>query len=1068
MGVRILMGATRRDREALLLDALTSGGDPFCRGVDALFLVPTRRRAASLTEALQRRFEGRCWLPPVLTFEELFDRYAFEEGEVEAYVSEEARFRLIEGLWLRLSQGCRLSRGFVRAMAEGVAWVYVEQAEREIPLEELGEALQLDPPLMPRGIEVASRYRAFLQARRLLDKHLQAEVLVETWQRQGFPEPCRFLVLDEFSAWSPLERSTLKALFPSFEETLVTLAIPDEGADALESHRAFEGIREMLAFLEPCCPQRIVAKPSGGRSRPAEVAQRLFQRQTKPLEPGEPTFRLLRCANRREEVRTVARLIRERLRFDSAAWRRFVVVVPTWRPYQGLIEETFREYGLPTTFGRGVPLSEIPVFRRIAKALSALSEFPEGWTPGVVRDVFEGASLPEGPSLRKRTEQLLGRPLEEPTLPFDAHRLATWAQQAGVVEPFHPERWFHRVVLAWEGVGERGSSLESEKPRCQLAHDIAVVEDAIGSFRRLLTATPEEFGETFRRLCVAYGIVRQTVPPPSPEAPEYREYSGWNAFEELLAEVEESFRILSLLTGNPPRGAAFAEALAQALADEARQCFPPQSEDGIRILSPEQALGESYDDLFIVGMVEGEFPRRSSFAFDVPSGDPLPLERFRFRELLRNAENVVLTYPVLELGREVVRSPFLEDVLEVYGTPNADEIAPLTEEERFPLLSVREVLLAMGQRQNPAGSEVLRSSNVPVLLRMETLRSRLDEWSPYDGYLSETPAVRAALEADGIPLYTVSELETYARCPIRYFFAVRLRLHVGDPLREDVAPNVRGQVVHEILAHFYRDRNVDLDRETLNRRMLLAAEEVLRRYDAIYPNLYWEEERNALLRGLNEAERGALAAFLDVECSALYPVKGEFTRSFYSELEVSLTLPRRDGSGSFEVVGRTDRVDLDRKTGKYVVFDYKTGSAPSLKHTKEGYAFQLPFYLLALRGRGGCREGVASAFYYVKGPAEVGFPDVLYVEEEATEENRNRSGRLPRDAFDAFLQQTLERFVEIEEHIRRGRFHWTLAAEEVAGCRFCPYREVCRMNPSRRDRFQTTQPHYAAGKGVAS
>lgn len=1063
MAVRILMGTTHRDREMLLWDVLAPAGDS--REVDALFLVPTRRRAISLTKALQRRFEGRCWLPLVLTFEELFDRYAFEGEDLEAYVSEEARLRLIEALWLRLSRERHLSRGFVRAMAEGMAWIHREQAGREVPLEELVTTFQLDSPLIARFVDLASQYRTLLQAHHLFDKHLRAETLIETWQREGFTDPCRFLVLDEFSAWDPLERSALKALFPSFKEIVVTLAIPDEGADALESHRAFEGIREMLVFLEPYLPQRIVAKPSERRSTSAEVAQRLFQRQTKPLESREPTFRLLRCANRREEVRTVARLIRERLRFTSPSWDRFVVVVPTWRPYQSLIEETFREYGLPTTFGRGVPLSEIPALRRIAKALSALGESPEGWTPEVLRDVFGETSLPEGPSLRERMEQLLRRPAEEPTLPFDVNRLVTWTQQAGISDSFHAESWFDRVVLAWEGVGERESSEENGKWRCQLAHDLVVVEDAIASFRRLLKATtPEAFGEGFRRLCVEYGLVRQTFPV-SPEAPEYREYSGWNAFEDLLFEFEESFRILSSVTGNPFRGETFAEALAQAIADDIHQCFPPQNENGIRIFSPEQAIGDSYEHLFIVGMVEGEFPRKFSFVFDVPTWDALSLERFRFRELLRNAENVVLTYPVLELGHSMVRSPFLEDALDAYGNANVDEIAPLTDEERGSFFSAREVLVEMGQRQNAAGSEKLGliGSNVPVLLRMEAYRLRLDGWSPYDGYLSETPAIRAALQTDATRHYTVSELEIYARCPIRYFFAFRLRLRVEDPFREDVAPNIRGQVVHEILEHFYRDLSVELDRTRLNRRMLLVSEQVLRRYDTFYPNLYWEEERYALLRGLKEAEPGVLMAFLDMECSSLYPVKGAFRRSFYSELEASLTLPRRDGSGSFKVVGRVDRVDLEPQTGKYVVFDYKTGLTPPLRHTKEGYAFQLPFYLLALRGWKECREGVASAFYSVKSPNEVGFSDVLYVEEEASEQNRNRSGRLSRDAFDAFLQKTLERLVELEEHIRRGRFHWTLASEEIAGCRFCPYREACRMNPSRRDRFHTSQPHYLVG-----
>jgi RecB family exonuclease len=1015
-----------------------------------------------------------------------------------------------------------MPRGLVRAITDAVKWITAELVERDASVADLSALIQPESEATAANLaEIVTSYRGLLKRHALADAYVRVGGLIETWKRHGFSEPYAYLVLSEFASLNAVERAAFDALLPSFEQTIVTLAIPDVGEEAIESHRAFVGIRLMTEFFERYSPETIVANASNERSVPSEVARRLFQRHVSSLpvpNAGDCAFRVLRCANRREEVRTVARLIRQRVGRSSlsADFTRFTVVVPMWEPYQGLIEETFREYGLPTTVSRGIPLSEIPALRRIAKALGAMTPHSEGWTLETLLDVFESASfgVPEQASLEDRISRLLRRPvdLSGRRLEFDARRFDASFREAGITGPFDADGWFDRVALYQAHVAgydesapvtftddERRKQFESRI--VEFAFDIAVLEHAVNAFGRVFTmSSPEPCADELSRLCTAFGIIRQAQPPKSPDAPEYREYSGWHAFKDAMNEMLETFQLITDVTGRGFDGTAFAEALAQAISDSDLQCFPPQCENGVRVIQTTQAVGESYEHLFIVGLVEGEFPRmRAANVYIAPDEsrsrnpsvialDPLPSERFRFREMLMNADSVTITYPTLETSKSLIRSPFVDDVLDVYGESESDEIAPQTDEERMPILSVREALVAMGQLTNADGSETLElpCANVAALIRTETLRSRLDAWSPYDGYLSPTPEIRAVLEAYSAKPYTVSELEAYARCPIRHFFGYLLGLRADDVFREDVSPNVRGQIVHEVLERFYRNLSANLgddgiDRRVANRRMLAIAKETLRRYDALYPNLYWEEERHLLLRGLDnqDDEPGLLAAFLNVEFSpTVYSVTGQFTRSLYSELRIgkepeplggtsaspSLTRRRRDGSGELAIEGRIDRVDVELKTGRYVVFDYKTGAIPSLTWTKNGYLFQLPIYLLALRGYDGvCGDGVASAFYNMRRPSDVGVKDALYVAEEASEANRNRTGRLSRDAFDAFLARTEERLSEIDDAIRNGRFHWTLADETIAGCRFCPYRDICRMNPSRRYAFVPTQPHYDPG-----
>jgi ATP-dependent helicase/nuclease subunit B len=160
--------------------------------------------------------------------------------------------------------------------------------------------------------------------------------------------------------------------------------------------------------------------------------------------------------------------------------------------------------------------------------------------------------------------------------------------------------------------------------------------------------------------------------------------------------------------------------------------------------------------------------------------------------------------------------------------------------------------------------------------------------------------------------------------PFAFYAQAILRLRAIDPVDADVSPRWKGTAVHEVFQLWLEDD--DCAPETLRPRA-----EALLRDGAIHPMLraLWAPRLMeaidwiAALEQANRAEgRLPLAAEAD------------------GEAEVA----------GVTVYGRADRIDRLAGGGLAIV-DYKTGSPPTLKAVKAGFALQLG--LLGLIGRAG-------------------------------------------------------------------------------------------------------------------
>ncbi len=436
--------------------------------------------------------------------------------------------------------------------------------------------------------------------------------------------------------------------------------------------------------------------------------------------------------------------------------------------------------------------------------------------------------------------------------------------------------------------------------------------------------------------------------------------------------------------------------------------YPPDrsaTRDGdVHLIDPDAAPYGCFDHLFIAGLVESEWPRRTDRNIFYPAGmlaslgwpverDRLRATRALFNDLLHlPRDRVRLSAFVLEDDAAVTVSPLLEDLdpgaFEQVATPAAKQDGLAARTDADPAAKRWRAL-----RRARAGSGTAR----------ERLRGDIGPQPPAP--------------------YAVSALERYLECPFKYFARHVLGLEAEDDGEQTMTAEARGRFLHRVFEEFFREWGAEnrgaITPETLDDALARFAEVAATRLVTL-PLAEQAVARAWLLGspaspGLAERIFGREAenpASDIVERLLEYPIDGD--------IELGAPPNRRTVS----LRGRPDRIDL-HADGTLVVIDYKTGRAP-----ERSRGLQLPLYARCaeqrLRGYRDRHWQTADGLYVAFGEPRVTVP---------------MGGR--RSASDA-MDEGEARAVDAVAGIEAGQCPPRPA--DLYRCTVCPYQTVCRKD----------------------
>jgi RecB family exonuclease len=644
-----------------------------------------------------------------------------------------------------------------------------------------------------------------------------------------------------------------------------------------------------------------------------------------------------------------------------------------------------------------------------------------------------GSSLPL--ALRRNDIPVEGG-ISRPLLHHPVIRLVLAAVEASI----HPDNE-ELIQTVRQSVYSGGIEFGEAGPECDDRAWNCMVE--VGS--------PEDFVLSVRKMLELLGVKERLDGGGDPLCAA-SEVAAYTVMQKLLDEFAAFYTPLrKMMQANE-----FVRLLKQFLQDASLPDLPSPGQ-GVLVTDVAHARYSARPVVFITGLDNTAFPARcGGFSLHEPGyaqikrthaelEDPL-----LFYSTMLGAERLYFTFPGIDDdGRDSTISPYLREIREKntawltpefhYGVAGsaweggcsnflgrAEEALRLLKREKGDAPG----LLGGIEAGDPVLGMSLRKAIGTYIRLTEDRGFRL---------VSQRSLETVHRDWGDIRVYGVTDLETYAACPVRFFLVRLLRLAVERETAGELDSADRGIIIHDCLARFYRKR-IDRgapgfsagDLETCRREMRDICEQVFTEHSEVFAVLHpvaMLAEKKFILSWMD--------AFLDRE--AEYFQRERFRPEF---LEVDFGRPRHDrpshfpslnlgnGDSAFSVGGRIDRIDVDRSGGIPIfrVIDYKTGSrSASVRNLEAGRDLQLPLYLKAAQEciLPGCgvHDGV---FYSLR---ELDFS--LY-----------RLDRKPLEgcSWEEYIRIACGKAAEVVNGIRGGMF----PAGDCARNAYCEYRPLCR------------------------
>ena len=461
--------------------------------------------------------------------------------------------------------------------------------------------------------------------------------------------------------------------------------------------------------------------------------------------------------------------------------------------------------------------------------------------------------------------------------------------------------------------------------------------------------------------------------------------------------------------------------------------------------------------VFFTGLDLGSFPGRyGGFSLHEPGFAQEKRERAEredgllFAMAIQGAERLVLTFPGIDdEGGDSTMSPYLREIRD--RNPGRIEtvfhraVPGAAREDGYSDRRGRGETLVRMLRSNPAHAplalaRIWRGDPEVAELVLQAVKSCVNT-AGNRGYFLRSGGALDALREDwgSLRVFGVTDLETYASCPIRFLFGRILRLEVERVYPWEMDPAKRGIIVHDILACFFRERIErgengfgpgDIEKCAIEMRKVCSRmfAKHAGAFEELHPVAVAAERR--FIRNRMEAFLYREAEYFREEPFRPAHIEVEFGRQ--SKGVSAVNPPLRIAVDGEEVLvgGRIDRIDTDagEGTARFRVIDYKTGDqAVSLGDMEAGAALQIPLYLKA------AAECIVPGFAIHDGV----FYLLREMERKGYHENRKP---IVGEAWEPYIGTACARAADAAAGIRGGRF----PAGECARNGRCEFLALCR------------------------
>ncbi len=1010
------------------------------------------------------------------------------QGPVQAVIVEEAINHLATDLKYFFPQGNdRLPRGTFQKIIEVLnnmkeKGLYHEQFEQELALAENDEQNKLhDISLIYTEYERRLHEYGYIDAGGIY-KELNDRFTSETADaifRKIFRE-VDTLLIEGFSELAPPEQHMLESL--TYVRSLGIIISVDYHH---ENPAIFGNLSENVEVFRnrgfhPVRQDKEIEK-GNGRFRDHTVRY-LFSRQSPSLKLDmKKEIHLIGAPDRRAEVDLVARAVKRYL-VDHPGIDPSKVCVATYETanYTGLFREIFRTYGIPVNITDRYQLSSSPLIISILAMLDvARSNFRQ-------KDVLRALASPYC-SLAREISGLRS---------IDAANLYSIARQLKITAgrtTWH-KHISSRASLLRLDIEETADEFEQKVFRREL-EQLARAEEDIHTLEQLLSPfdhpmTPGDFQRHLLQLLDRMQVTSMILNGDRNTMPDHQRELETRAFKKFLSLIDDVLELLEF-QGKGKRKEALSFYLYQLKTAVGQVRFNVRQKQGygVYVTSIEETRGLEFEIMLIAGLVDGEFPAQYQPEIFLSKHRRKTEERHarEYRNLFYQgitnfSKELYLFYPRKDGETELVQSVFIEAlerilVLHEWSKEEIAQLASLvySEADLYTTYGTSRAQCDDGEGNfsfTGASSRIQENlAHIDRGIAVERSRIETHALPEYEGIIAEALGQdeKKPLETLKKRVYSVSQLETYGKCPFQFFANRILRLNVIDTIAEELTPIERGTILHEILFEFYIARRQAgkpplaqcSDEDYINAVQDLQELASRKLNDLLVSDVFWDVEKESIL-GFERQRRGVLREFIEKEReSTLDTVPTYFEVGFGGKTgsrrknDPSLSHEEPLRFGNVMMRGKIDRIETG--PSEFSIVDYKTGKTiAGRKEIDEGISLQLPIYLHAVetilrKQRGQTLAPAGGIYYQLRSPVErkLGLGNSEYNKKAFTA--GSTSNQLVDN--DTGLREVISKAIDtINVHvdsIAAGKFPLTTPDKIDRVCGYCDYKKICRIQTAR-------------------
>ncbi len=448
----------------------------------------------------------------------------------------------------------------------------------------------------------------------------------------------------------------------------------------------------------------------------------------------------------------------------------------------------------------------------------------------------------------------------------------------------------------------------------------------------------------------------------------------------------------------------------------------PSHSGAIKVLSPTEIRGLEFHTVFVLGMEQNVFPRAVA---------QNPLLKDRERLALKSNFSLPLSHDLYEREKilfNLILQACRAELILTYSDTNAEgetNLPSLFLEDILHLTAGMELLTPYIPTLNPAGI----NPRLKHLLQVEARRNS-STFSVYEGCFATSDFKRALANKIQNQTYSISKLNLYAKCPLKYFFVAELGLDDEIIVQDGLSHLELGRLKHEVLARMVKDfANLRQDDLLVRTKKMIA--EVCRENGWLgreYPHEWlWELEKNEIATSLTDLLRKELE-------------RGDF-KPAYLEWRFGFAQPfiLESKGQKIKLRGVVDRIDTDN-AGHYAVYDYKERASMRRYEVENAKELQLPVYIMATEDLLGkvvgtayieIRTGSLKHFFYSDGyKPKLGFSTTIK--------------SLTDEEWQSWLGTIKDEIIIYYNNMQKGIF-----PPLPFSCDYCHLHDICLYQPAR-------------------